>query len=94
MKYIKTTSSNNLEIFLEFFLEVDEKYLEKRKIELADGNLLGFAGGDIEFNGTTLAKEPLLTLVEINALPNIKAQEIDKEEFEDLWNRVMELALP
>jgi len=89
MKYIKITSSNDLDIVIVFFVEVNENYIETRKIELSDGNLLGFAGKDIEFHGTTLARGPLLSIQEINALAHRKAHEIEKKEFEDLWDRVM-----
>lgn len=94
MKYIKVTSTNNPATLLEFFIEVDEKFLEKRKIELSNENLLGFAGNDIEFHGTTLAKEPLISLSEINQLPNLEVHWISKNEFEDLWKRVMDIAFP
>ncbi len=89
MKYIKVISLNDPKTILTFFIELDDNFMETRKIELADGNLIGFAGIDVEFHGTVLAKEPLLTIPEINALSNRQAHEIDKEEFENLWEKVI-----
>lgn len=93
MKYIKITSSNDPKFNMIFYLELDNMNMERRKIEIANGKLLGFASNDIEFHGTVLAKEPLLTLSEINKMEKRNAHEIEKTEFEDWWGQVIVLLL-
>lgn len=56
---------------------------ETRKVELANGGLLGFASKDVEFHGTTLDPKPILEK------HDFKETQITKEEFEQIWDRAV-----
>ncbi|MES2645498.1 MAG: hypothetical protein V4717_01385 [Bacteroidota bacterium] len=87
MDYIKTVSKHDKNLIM--YMEVDENFIELKKIELVENDLLGYASQDVEFNGTSLASTPLLSISEINAIENISAVKISREEFYSLWDRVI-----
>jgi hypothetical protein len=78
MKYIQIKTEN-----LEFYIEIDDQRIEVRKVELADGGLLGFASKDTQFHGTTLDSKPILEK------HDFKEIQITKEEFEQIWDQVI-----
>ncbi len=78
MKYLQIKTEN-----LEFYIEINNQRIEIRKVELANGGLLGFASKQTQFNGTTLDIKPILEK------HNFKEIQITKEEFEQIWDRAM-----
>lgn len=76
---------------LDFYIEVDDAYMEIRKIELADGGILGFANSEISCRGTVLAATPLLPVEELALAPNVDVKIIDKQVFDAMWSQVVEV---
>lgn len=89
MRCIKVIDRSEAEVEGTFYIEIDERSFEIRKVELYNGALLGFACADVSFNGTELPKTQLLSADEINELPGMFAVEIDIAEFEDIWQRAV-----
>lgn len=92
MKNLKVTDSSETDSECILYFELDDSSYELRKIELVNGALLGFAGADINFNGTELSQSQLFSLEEINDMAGMKAIEIDEAEFEDIWQQVLSAA--
>ncbi len=78
MKYIQIKTES-----LEFYIEINDQRIEIRKVELANGGLLGFAGKDSQFHGTTLDSKPILENHEFREI------EIFKEDFEVIWDKAL-----
>lgn len=89
MHYIKILSTNHSDLLLFFYIETDENFFEKRKIEIANDGLLGYADENFSYRETTLDENPLLTLQEINQISGMQAWEINQSEFDHYWNAAL-----
>jgi len=88
MPFVKKTNTA-VEGNLIMYIELDEEFNELKKIELVGQALLGYASQSVEFNGTTLANTPLLSISELNAIDEMSAVVISKEEFYSIWDQVI-----
>jgi hypothetical protein len=89
MRYVKIINISNC-LELNFYIELSNDNMESRKVELANGGILGFANTEISFHGTTLADTALLMDQEINSDPDTEIYDISKEEFELIWAQVVD----
>jgi len=89
MKYIKVIDKSDVEVEGVLYMEIDNNSFEVRKVELYNGALLGFAGSDINFNGTELYKTQLFEEAEINNIKGMKAIKIEKADFEAIWQQAI-----
>jgi len=87
MHYLKVKTLGDKTV-LDFYFELHDDYMEQRKIEIANGTILGFACKEFSFRGTHLAKTPLLSMEELVKLSDTEVSIIDRETFESLWNEV------
>ena len=89
MKYIKVIDKSEAEVECIFYIELDFDMYEIRKVELYNTALLGFASSDISFNGTELSKTQLIAESEINKISGMAAFEIQKADFEEIWEKAV-----
>jgi hypothetical protein len=89
MRYVKIVTISDF-TELKFYIELSDDNMENRKIELANGGILGFANIEISFHGTASADTPLLKDQEINSDTDSEVYDISKEEFELIWAKVVD----
>jgi len=67
------------------YSELDEDRWETRKVEIFQDGTTGFAGPGEAAGTTKLSIEPLPTLEEIASDPQFVPQEVQRQEFEEVW---------
>lgn len=71
------------------YYELDADRHERRKIEVHRDGTAHCADATHGQGSTFLSWEPHPPLTEINADPEFRAQEITRDDFERVWNRVL-----
>lgn len=66
--------------------EIGEDNFETRKIEFFRLGKYGYAYKDVQFNNTRLGIAPIPSLDEIEKNPEFEIDEINKKEFEFIWD--------
>lgn len=86
MIYLKVLWSHDSENQpVAFYSEMGDDRMEIRKVELfADGSF-GYANAKRSSGRTMLGALPMPTLEELAAGPHYEAEEITRDEFEDIW---------
>jgi hypothetical protein len=88
MKYIKVKWIHDLAdepIWL--YCELDNGFMEIRKVEIFSDGTAGFASSTERFGTTRLSLEPLPTLDEIASDAQFDPAETSVKEFEDIWSK-------
>ena len=88
MQYIKVRwvhSHSDEPVWL--YSELDEGRWETRKIEIFPDGTTGFAGPDEAAGTSELGVEPLPAIEEIASDPQFVPEEVQRQEFEELWAR-------
>jgi hypothetical protein len=67
------------------YSELDERRMERRKIDIFPDGRWGHADGQEEVGGTMLGEAPTPSVEQISADPLFEAEEIEEAEFEKLW---------
>lgn len=67
------------------YSELDERRMERRKIDIYPDGRWGFADEHQEVGCSGLSEACTPTVVELNADPEYEASEITSEEFEQMW---------
>ena len=90
MKYIKIEWIHNVadEPVL-LYSELDENNFEIRKVEIYSSGKRGYASKDKSVEGTELGLEKLPGFEEIKSDPQFKLTEVDKSDFESIWDEVV-----
>lgn len=87
MEYIKVHWEHNLKSEpTDLFSEIDETRMEVRKIELYRNGSIGMASSEFEIGSTHLGEVPIPSIEEIALDPQFIPFQINKEEFEAVWN--------
>ena len=68
--------------------EVGHKNYELRKLEIYRDGSVGFATDNIEYGVARLGTSEIPTIDEINAQKEFNGCEIDKHDFDLLWNQL------
>ncbi|MBR8216273.1 DUF6881 domain-containing protein [Burkholderia vietnamiensis] len=68
------------------YSELDEERWELRKVEIYADGRMGFACKSESAGGSGLSKEPIPSLDEIANDDQFQPIEIDRDEFERIWN--------
>jgi hypothetical protein len=68
------------------YSEIDESRWERRKIDIYPDGRWGYADAREKVGETGLGEAPTPTLEELNANSEFEATEIQKSEFEKLWD--------
>lgn len=96
MRYLHVTWEHNLENQpRDFYMELNEERIQERVLEIFLNGEIAYATIDKEYN-TFLAKEEYPDIEEINSMEEIDstekftANEITKEEFNELWSLIDE----
>lgn len=71
------------------YSELDSDNNEIRKIEIYKDGRYGYADEVSEFGGAMLSEEPLPTIEEIASDKQFKPEVITKNEFEELWCKII-----
>jgi len=72
------------------YAELDDEGYEKRKIEIYKNGRIGYATQSSEIGGSILSEHPYPPVEEITTNPEFIPVKISKEEFESIWNEIVE----
>lgn len=90
MKYIKTKwNHNHKNEPITLFSEISDTSWETRKVDVYRDGVLQYADKTSNTGDTRLSIEPYPTVGEINKNQEFSAIEINKEEFEEIWNKAI-----
>lgn len=67
------------------YSELDQRRMEKRKIDIFPDGRWGYADDQEEVGGTMLGEAPTPSIEQISADLQFEAKEIEEAEFERLW---------
>jgi hypothetical protein len=87
MKYLMVRwKHSNADEPVVLYSELDEQRMQHRKIDMYRDGRWGFADEREEVGGSWLGDAPTPSVEQLNADPEYEAEEIDKADFEKLWD--------
>lgn len=70
----------------DMFYEIDDDFVENRKVERYIGGHMDVAGPDLETGKTWISGDYFPTLEQINEDTQFEAKEISEAEFNEVWD--------